>query len=890
MAGSAGGWIEVNEEDILGKKLVDRSIFINGTTIPKNLVDNFSKQLKKHNLGKGEEEEVAILIDGKKFRSILRYVNTKDRDDIYQINFRKEIKDYLKEKLHKSYKYIFDYNEDPKIKRPEEYIGFYKTNESNTFRVELTSDDYYEFEDEKLSIRERFLNYIGDKNSLGSNYQKSYKLVLLIELLNNVNSEGKGNCKKIYEDITNYYIERHRSGLPAESSDSKIAQNINNLSLSIVKSVINENAYKVVKNQGYIYTAQINRKEYLCFNDELWRALSIQDLMNLNSILNTKLELYYKERVKGMEDNKLKNLFQYVIDNYVNARSGQEFKEHQLGETVRKHIPTYLKNLDFINSNTYEIKGSIGQGNWAKVPWVAIMNKSITNTTQKGVYVVYLFSEEMDKLYLTLNQGVTEYENKFKKLANKKLQENAESIRKKLSLNEYEFKKPISLGEGGLGKSYEAGAIATIEYNPKDLPNDNVLKEDLLKMLDYYEKYANTDQISDQENDSEEVEKLNIKDAIEHIHNYILSQGYTYDIDLIKNYYLSLKTKPFVLLSGISGTGKSKLVQLFAEAIGSNSENERFTIIPVRPDWSDPSDLLGYKNIEGKFLPGPLTTVISRAVNDLEHPYFVCLDEMNLARVEYYFSDILSLMETRHKKDGKIVTEKIFKEEVFGEDEKAMKDYGDLYMPQNLYFVGTVNMDETTFPFSKKVLDRANTIEFNEVDLNIDFAYYDSSVQEIKELNMQNSDISSKYLKVVDCLSKREKIEEIIPVLNKINEELKEINQHFAFRVRDEVIFYILYAMEEELMNIYDALDHAIRQKILPRVQGSNISVKSVLINLYKLFSEDFSSDLDVYDNSVSEKIFSHIKENKVKYPLSSKKVAKMIRRFDLDGFTTFWE
>ncbi len=199
-------------------------------------------------------------------------------------------------------------------------------------------------------------------------------------------------------------------------------------------------------------------------------------------------------------------------------------------------------------------------------------------------------------------------------------------------------------------------------------------------------------------------------------------------------------------------------------------------------------------------------------------------------------------------------------------------------------------MDETTFPFSKKVLDRANTIEFNEVDLNINFEYFNSVVEESEVLNISKNYIVSKYLKVVDCLDKREYIEKILIVLNKINDELKEINHHFAYRIRDEVIFYVLYAIEYELMNIDEALDYAIRQKILPRVQGSNINVKAVLINLYKLFSEDSSKDLDIYDNTISEKIINYIKENKVKYPLSSEKVSKMIRRFDLDGFTTFWE
>src|SRR5699024_10911433 len=167
-------------------------------------------------------------------------------------------------------------------------------------------------------------------------------------------------------------------------------------------------------------------------------------------------------------------------------------------------------------------------------------------------------------------------------------------------------------------------------------------------------------------------------------------------------------TKPFVILSGISGTGKTKMVQWFAESVGATEENGRFFLIPIRPDWNDGSDLLGYVDIKGEFKEGPLTKVIKKAEKNPELPFFVLLDEMNLARVEYYFSDILSVMESRRWKDGKVTSSNLLSKETAGTNIK---------LSNNLYIIGTVNMDETTHPFSKKVLDRANTIEFNRVDL-----------------------------------------------------------------------------------------------------------------------------------------------------------------------------
>ncbi|HZJ76225.1 MAG TPA: AAA family ATPase [Oscillospiraceae bacterium] len=436
------------------------------------------------------------------------------------------------------------------------------------------------------------------------------------------------------------------------------------------------------------------------------------------------------------------------------------------------------------------------------------------------------------------------------------------------------------------------------ELKLEDIDN---LKNILNKKLKLYYKTN----LGDENMDSFELVKVtnkietDSKKIIKHITKYILSQGFKYSKDDITNLYLCLKTKPFVLLAGISGTGKSKLVQLFAEAVGATSENERYNIIPVRPDWSDPSDLLGYRNIEGNFQPGPLTTIIKKAIDNPELPYFVCLDEMNLARVEYYFSDILSIIETRklvwEETDNTVITDKLFKSEAFGNDSESKERYGHLCLPDNLYIVGTVNMDETTFPFSKKVLDRANTIEFNKVDLVVNFDDFEDNFSEIKPIDISNAEIRSKYVKLLDCIKgkehvHREHIEEVVYILENINTLLEKIGLQFGYRIRDEIIFYSLYAVNEQLMDFDIAMDYSIKQKILPRIQGNNLRVKEVLIELFVFFVDDISKRYDAYDNKVHEKMYDYIKENTVKYPLCAEKIYKMVRRYDLDGFTTFWE
>ena len=147
---------------------------------------------------------------------------------------------------------------------------------------------------------------------------------------------------------------------------------------------------------------------------------------------------------------------------------------------------------------------------------------------------------------------------------------------------------------------------------------------------------------------------------------------------------------------------------------------------------------------------------LKQEAEDPDNPYLVCLDEMNLARVEYYFSDFLSKMETRHYAGDQIKTDRLLNENDFDQnnsnDSKAK--YSNLHIPDNLYLIGTVNMDETTHPFSKKVLDRANTIEFNQIDLTA-FLEEDYSVQ-AQSLKVNNQFLKTKYLNLKDLLPAKE--------------------------------------------------------------------------------------------------------------------------------------
>ncbi|WP_340393327.1 AAA family ATPase [Paenibacillus sp. FSL E2-0190] len=390
-----------------------------------------------------------------------------------------------------------------------------------------------------------------------------------------------------------------------------------------------------------------------------------------------------------------------------------------------------------------------------------------------------------------------------------------------------------------------------------------------------------------------------ITTLLHQIQSHIRRKGFFFPEHLIENFYLSLKTKPFVILAGISGTGKTRLVKLFAEALGATGINGQFTLIPVRPDWSDPADLLGYKDLSGRFKPGPLTEVLveARKPENQYKPYFICMDEMNLARVEHYFSDLLSVLETQDWQEGKIQTQDLISSTMLDTSEDQVK-FGSLGIPENVFLIGTVNMDETTHPFSKKVLDRANTLEFNYINLqqypDLGEQVETSDSSDVAELN--HLFLRSDYLQLVDAYdTNKELVVRTTERLVKINALLEDIHAHVGFRVRDAICFYMIYNERYKLMSEEEAFDWQLLQKILPRFQGSHSSVRRVLLNLMKGAlgtGSGVTVDFQAFMDDASPlylKWAAGQTPPTAKHPQSARKLAFMLRRLEEDGFTSYW-
>ncbi|MES5953633.1 DUF3578 domain-containing protein [Bacillus fungorum] len=563
----------------------------------------------------------------------------------------------------------------------------------------------------------------------------------------------------------------------------------------------------------------------------------------------------------GSMNSNLREKFLTVMNEYLQART-ERFAGHKMGSVVRNEMTTEITRLPFIDHNQYVVTGSIGQGNWAAVPWLAIMNKDITTSTQRGYYIVYLFSEDMERLYLTLAQGVTE-------TTKEEMQKIKEEIREQIHMSQKVKKDDeIFLGTSPKAKGYANSTAAYIAYDANKMPSEEELVEDLEEMLRYYEGFiAYKEKGTKYEMIYERKEVyLDQQSVIDHVSSYIQSKGFFYEKKDLINFFLSLKTKPFVILSGISGTGKTKIVQWFAESLGATEENGQFTLIPVRPDWSDSSDLLGYVNLQGEFQERPLIKVLKNADANPNRPYFVVLDEMNLARVEYYFSDFLSVIESRKWKDGKIVTSPVLPESITNKH---------ITIPSNVYIIGTVNMDETTHPLSKKVLDRANTIEFNTV--NLDYFNFLMDVEEKEAEIASNRSLETEYLHLKECFKENEDlVRNISNTLIEVNKILESVGAQVGYRIRDEICFYMAYNEQGKLLSFDEALDYQIYQKILPRLAGSDGRTEEVLKQLYVLCANE------EYDSGNNDASYA-------KYPRSANKLSHMLRRFEYDGFTSFW-
>jgi 5-methylcytosine-specific restriction protein B len=387
-------------------------------------------------------------------------------------------------------------------------------------------------------------------------------------------------------------------------------------------------------------------------------------------------------------------------------------------------------------------------------------------------------------------------------------------------------------------------------------------------------------------------------------------------------YITAIKSKPFLLLAGISGTGKSRIVRELARACWDEGSDEykaqkpkNFQMIQVKPNWHDSSDLIGYvSRVSGKaeFVAGEFLKFIAKAWEDTETPYFLCLDEMNLAPVEQYFAEYLSVIESRKSHEySTVTTDPIIYPEYEVERDKNTNElvpkpwYKKLVsellvdcptkdafalnnqfinegisIPQNLIVVGTVNMDETTFSFSRKVLDRAMTIEMNEVDLHGGLTERNEHIGKLSK-----ADLIGYAVEGVDVYAANKEVcDTVLTYLDAVNNVLEGTPFKVAYRTRNEFLLYVMNNLpynkgenDEELSQgfvVARALDEITCMKVLSRIEGDDTKVSDKFLDsLSKAIEEGLKA---VSEDVVIEKSISLTKLKEMKGKLVS-------------GYTSFW-
>ena len=567
----------------------------------------------------------------------------------------------------------------------------------------------------------------------------------------------------------------------------------------------------------------------------------------------------------------------------------------------------HRKNKDFERKSLMtsyrglSVKASIGMtGVISKIPWISYCAEG--QETQKGIYPVLLFYGTPEFLEKNKNHTI------IKKIV---LAYGISATKTPDILwgAEVEFKKTI--GDSFIDWGYETSDNGIKKYNSSyvyktyDWTDDvdyDIIQKDIDALITVY---------------LEILENVGIKTPPTIPLKKNLFNANIYSIVEVsqsmlpyRSYITAIKSKPFLLLAGISGTGKSRIVRELAHACWDEGSEEyksqkpkNFEMVQVKPNWHDSSELIGYvSRVSGSpvFVAGDFLKFVAKAWENPDVPYFLCLDEMNLAPVEQYFAEYLSVVESRKADDnGVITTDPILKKceeqwyfdltaQLTRDDEvRARFNKDGIAIPQNLIVVGTVNMDETTFSFSRKVLDRAMTIEMNEVDL---YGGLDDRHEKIGKLEAGN--LIGTAVEGVDVYRENKEVcDTALNYLQAVNLELEGTPFKVAYRTRNEFLLYVVnnlpYNKDKDGQEIPQqeviarALDEITSMKILSRIEGDETKVSAS-------FLDGLGNTIKTSLVTVCPNLFEEGEGKKAYVSVSLAKLTEMKKRLT-SGYTSFW-
>ena len=376
-------------------------------------------------------------------------------------------------------------------------------------------------------------------------------------------------------------------------------------------------------------------------------------------------------------------------------------------------------------------------------------------------------------------------------------------------------------------------------------------------------------------------------EATERLVEALAARGFVYAPWEVAAYLAALRTKPFVLLAGVTGVGKSRLPALVAEATGGAA-----VLVPVRPDWTDPGETMGYTDLSGRFRPGAVLRAARAAAEDADRFHTLVLDEMNLGRPEHYLAEVLSRIEDRRPAPGGFETAPLLAE-TLGAEEAAWQG---TRLPPNLGLVGTVNVDESAHAFSRKVLDRAFVVELAARDL-ADWGAappappaaepWPATAWTPRAVRLSGADLDA---------GERGAVGRTVAAIVEANALLDPAGLGVGYRARDEAALFVLHASEtpgafRDTDGLVDPVDLALLTKILPRIDGARAAARAAVYGLLAWAAGDDARD----DRAARDLVDAWTRAGRpaavdgARFPRTAGRLARIAEGALEDGVASFW-
>lgn len=598
---------------------------------------------------------------------------------------------------------------------------------------------------------------------------------------------------------------------------------------------------------------------------------STYDVFYKNELLPPKLIVSYANLFRNnteLDRNSFEGGLGTECFNLLESNGFEIYKKDSIYPTLKRFLEQAKTGELKVSKYPKKIKGlecavSFGKGNQAKIPWISLLRQP--HTTSNGIYPVYLFYKDHNLIILAY--GISETN----------APQESWNITEPKSIKSY-FKE----NNLGIPDRYGDSFVYKV-YNAKALPTPESLDKDIDELIEIYSLSKNNAA-------KHAIDNFNIQFFKESAKN----AGLQYNPILITRFVASKATKPFVILTGLSGSGKTKLAQAFVQWICRHES--QYCIVPVGADWTNREPLLGYPNglEQDKYVTpdSGVLQLLMDAGKNRDLPFFLILDEMNLSHVERYFADFLSIMESGEnihlysgddRKDTNGTT-----------IDKAIS------WPDNLFIIGTVNIDETTYMFSPKVLDRANVIEFRISPEEMRSFIGNSSKPDMQNLYVNRDrlqgglgqNMAADFLKMARDKTINHNLN--LNILNDFFAELQHVGAEFGYRSASEIELLITRLAGFGISG-NPGIDIAVMQKLLPKLHGSRKKLVGPLETLAGLCiaPESYGTGLslrDVYRKFTEDTSEASEKLKKIIYPISFEKIQRMLKNVIENGFTSYAE